>query len=50
MVERSRASLVLYVVGIAIPLGNRCRPSRSSWGLDHMCETILSGERRVCQR
>jgi hypothetical protein len=50
MVERSRTSLVLCVVGMAIPLGNRCRLSRSSRGLDHIFATILSGERWVCQR
>jgi hypothetical protein len=50
IVERSCTPLVLCVGGIAIPLGNQCRLSRLSWGLDHMCETLFSGDRKVCQR
>jgi hypothetical protein len=49
MGERSRTCLARCVVGVAISLGNLRRLSRSSWGVDHICEAIFSKEKSICQ-
>ena len=50
MVERSRTSLALRVVGVAIPLDNLRAVQPLVLGVDHICEAIFSEEKRVCQR
>ena len=44
MGERSHTTLVLRVVGVAIPIGNRSHLSRSFWGLDRTYGAIFSEE------
>jgi hypothetical protein len=50
MVERSHTTMVLRVVDVASPIGNRRHLSRSSWGMDNVCGAIFSEEKRGCQR